>query len=130
MLNSESSSRGWWVDVVAERIEIGDEVAHFAVGVDQVADLHEFARGLLEFRGLGGGHGHPGGLSGQLKAGKEVSPLRIDAVAVAAKGGVLLLDEIGVARVDRVQRHGGRVLRSAHVWSPSSVDGQWSAERR
>ncbi len=33
------------VHVVAEGVEIGDEVAHFAVGVDEIGDLHETGPG-------------------------------------------------------------------------------------
>ncbi len=70
-------------------VEIGDQMAHFAITVDEVANLHEFAGGFLQLGGFGGelsfgivpwrgdgagGYGRDG--TGQFKSGKKVGPLR------------------------------------------------------
>ena len=40
--------------IVTQRVKVGDQVAHLAIGVDHVADLHELAGGFLELDGLRG----------------------------------------------------------------------------
>ena len=96
--------------VVAEGVEVGDEVAELAVGVDEVGDLHEAAGAFLELGGVlrreawGGGRGRlaAGGCAGELKACEEIGPLGVDGLAVLFGGLVLAFDEFDVAGVDGV----------------------------
>ena len=97
---------------MAQRIEIRDEVPHLAIRVHQVANLHRLV-GLLKFGGLGG-DGNERGLTGEFKAREKVPPLGINTALVLLPGGVLPLDEIDVARVDRIHGHEGRRLWRTH----------------
>ena len=81
--------------VVAERVEVGDQVAELPVGVDEVEDAE---------RALG-----PGAcgvtVGGELEAGEELRPVFSDRAGVAAKLPVQLLDVIGVRPKDQIQVH-------------------------
>ena len=91
------------VDVVAERIELSDQVPELAVRADQ----RECAAGGLAARG-----GPAAPLRGQVEPGEEDRPIRGHGVGIDLEARVHVLDVRRIGTLDRIQPVGHRAPRT------------------
>jgi len=92
--------------VVAQRIQVGDQVAELAIGVNQVEDADVALEGRL---GAYGGGVRPVA-PGRFEAGKEQRPMRPDRRRVAQILLVQAVNVIGIRPIDEIQVGHHRVL--------------------